>query len=240
MAIGIKDTIFLIVVFLTNIIQGITGFAGTVLAMPPGIFLQGIDTSKFILNILGILASLYILAVSYKHVDWKEFFKIVILMLPGLWIGVYLFSILELGFLLKIYSIFIILIAGKGIFIKKEYKLPEIIMLGIIVTSGIIHGMFVSGGPLIMIYIMKKLKDKTTFRATIATIWIVLNTILAINHYTEGLYTPENIKILVLSILPLMFGMYMGNKLHHKMSQESFLKLSYILLLFSGIALLLK
>lgn len=236
----VKDILFLIIVFLTNIIQGITGFAGTVLAMPAGIFLQGIDTAKFVLNILGILASIYIVAISYKEIAWKEFFKIILFMMIGLGIGIYLFSILELAFLLKIYSIFIILIAAKGMLIKKEYKLQEIVLVGIIILSGVIHGMFVSGGPLIMIYIMKKIKEKTAFRATIASIWIVLNTILAFSHYSQSLFTPDNLKVLGLSIIPLVGGMVVGNKLHHKMNQESFLKLSYVLLLISGIALLFK
>lgn len=34
--------LFLLVILLTNIIQGITGFAGTILAMPPGLMLVGI------------------------------------------------------------------------------------------------------------------------------------------------------------------------------------------------------
>ena len=33
--------LFLLVILLTNIIQGITGFAGTILAMPPGLMLVG-------------------------------------------------------------------------------------------------------------------------------------------------------------------------------------------------------
>ena len=34
--------LFLLVILLTNIIQGITGFAGTILAMPPGLTWWGI------------------------------------------------------------------------------------------------------------------------------------------------------------------------------------------------------
>ena len=54
----IKNILFLIVVFLTNIIQCITGFAGTVLAMPFSIMLVGYDVAKPILNVLGLLASI--------------------------------------------------------------------------------------------------------------------------------------------------------------------------------------
>lgn len=236
----LKDVMFLVVVFLTNIIQGITGFAGTVLAMPPGIFLQGIDTAKMVLNILGILASLWIVSVSYKDINWKEVKKILFFMVIGTALGMKIFTLLSLEFLLKIYAIFIILMALKGIFIKGEMKTPEWVLVGVILLAGVIHGMFVSGGPLIMIYVAKKLKSKSSFRATLAIVWIVLNTYLAFSHYNQGIFTSENLKLLYLSIPPFALGMIVGNILHHKMSQATFLKLSYILLSISGVALIAK
>ncbi|MGL4307954.1 sulfite exporter TauE/SafE family protein [Cetobacterium somerae] len=236
----LKDVMFLVVVFLTNIIQGITGFAGTVLAMPPGIFLQGIDTAKMVLNILGILASLWIVSVSYKDINWKEVKKILFFMVIGTALGMKIFTLLPLEFLLKIYAIFIILMALKGIFIKGEMKTPEWVLVGVILLAGVIHGMFVSGGPLIMIYVAKKLKSKSSFRATLAIVWIVLNTYLAFSHYNQGIFTSENLKLLYLSIPPFALGMIVGNILHHKMSQATFLKLSYILLSISGVALIAK
>ncbi len=236
----LKNVMFLVVVFLTNIIQGITGFAGTVLAMPPGIFLQGIDTAKMVLNILGILASLWIVSVSYKDINWKEVKKILFFMVIGTALGLKIFTLLPLEFLLKIYAIFIILMALKGIFIKGEMKTPEWVLVGVILLAGVIHGMFVSGGPLIMIYVAKKLKSKSSFRATLAIVWIVLNTYLAFSHYNQGIFTSENLKLLYLSIPPFALGMIVGNILHHKMSQATFLKLSYILLSISGVALIAK
>ncbi|MGL5427310.1 MAG: sulfite exporter TauE/SafE family protein [Cetobacterium sp.] len=236
----LKDIIFLAVVFLTNIIQGITGFAGTVLAMPPGIFLQGIDTAKMVLNILGILSSIWIIAISYKDIDWKEVKKIILFMIVGVGVGMKLFTMLPLDILLRVYAIFIILMALKGMFVKGEIKTPEWFLIGVIFLAGIIHGMFVSGGPLIMIYVAKKLKTKSSFRATLAIVWIVLNSYLAFSHFNEGLFTPQNIRLCLLSIPPFAVGMLAGNILHDKMSQASFLKLSYILLSISGMSLLVK
>ena len=46
--------LFLLVILLTNIIQGITGFAGTILAMPPGLMLVGYPVAKPVLNVLGL------------------------------------------------------------------------------------------------------------------------------------------------------------------------------------------
>lgn len=51
-----KEFIFLIVLFIANIIQAITGFVGTVLAMPASMFLLGIDDAKVVLNVMALIS----------------------------------------------------------------------------------------------------------------------------------------------------------------------------------------
>ena len=50
-----KDILFLIVLFVSNVIQAITGFAGTVLAMPPSAYLLGLAHAKVVLNAMALL-----------------------------------------------------------------------------------------------------------------------------------------------------------------------------------------
>ena len=59
--------LFLLVILLTNIIQGITGFAGTILAMPPGLMLVGYPVAKPVLNVLGLLSGIYVFTGNYKR-----------------------------------------------------------------------------------------------------------------------------------------------------------------------------
>ena len=236
----IRNGLFLLVVCLANIIQGITGFAGTVLAMPASILLIGMDPARVVLNVLGILVSVWIVIIARRHIDWGIMIKAILLMLAGTTAGIYLYAALPVTFLQKIYSVFLILIAIKGLVQKEEKKLSEPALALIVLAAGIIHGMFVSGGPLLMIYILQKSKDKSTFRANISLIWIILNTYLAFSHYRAGLFSAGNMSLLGLSVIPLAVGTIIGNKLHHKISQKNFLTLSYGLLLLSGAALLFK
>lgn len=53
---------FFLVILLSNIIQGITGFAGTILAMPPSLMLVGYNTASRMLNVLGLLSGIYVFA----------------------------------------------------------------------------------------------------------------------------------------------------------------------------------
>ena len=85
-----KLLLFYLVIFLSNIIQCITGFAGTVLAMPFSLMLVGYATAKPILNLLGLAASVGVLVRHYKDVDKSEFFKIVVIMSIGIGGGMFL------------------------------------------------------------------------------------------------------------------------------------------------------
>lgn len=234
-----KYILFTIIILLTNIIQGITGFAGTVLAMPFSILLLGINIAKPVLNILTIIACAFIVIKSYKHINISEFIKMTLIMLIGVFIGEYFYSIFSVDVLLIIYAIFIILISIKGLFVKKQFELNDIVLMAIILIAGIIHGMFISGGPLLIIYAVKKLKGKEEFRATLSPVWIVLNTYILIKQITVGIINTPILYITLMAVPALIIGVFIGNKLAKRISQESFLKLSYILLLISGVSLLI-
>lgn len=233
-----KTFIFLIIVLLTNIIQGITGFAGTVLAMPFTILLLGIDTAKPLLNIVTLVACILIVFESYKDILWSEFLKMTVIMLVGVFVGEYIYTLFPVDVLLIIYAIFIILIALKGIFIKKQYDISEMWLIGIIILAGIVHGMFLSGGPLLIIYAVKKMPEKAEFRATLAPVWIVLNSYLLIKQFVTGLITVQVLSLSALAIPILIIAIIIGKKLYEHMSQKAFLMLSYVLLLISGISLI--
>ena len=212
----LNQILFYIVILLTNIIHGITGFAGTILAMPPSLMLVGYDIAKPILNVLAIFSGVYVFVGNYKKIDWKELAKIVVVMALGIFGAVFI----------------------KGLFVGKEHLLYK--LLGLLVLAGIIHGLFVSGGPLLTGYMTKRIKDKSVFRATISTVWVFLNTLVLLEDIQAGLWVPSTVKMLCISVPFLLAGMFIGSKLVARMSQMVFMKLTYILLFISGLSLLVK
>lgn len=246
--------LFFAVILVTNIIQGITGFAGTILAMPPSLFLVGYDVAKPVLNVLGILAGVYVFITHGKHVDWKELKKVVLVMTVGILSGIFLKSMFtgNESILYKCLGIFIIVLSVQGYYQllakkkdtlqtePKAAKKTGIKSYLLLISSGIVHGMFVSGGPLLIAYLSKTVKEKVSFRATISTVWIILNTIILIDDIRAGLWTISLVKTQVIAIPFFIVGMAAGTKLYKSMSQMLFMKLTYILLFISGISLLFK
>lgn len=272
--------VFFLVILLSNIIQGITGFAGTILAMPPSLMLVGYDTAKPVLNVLGLLSGIYVFAGHRKHVCWGELKKIVAVMAAGIVGGIFLkgfFAGRERA-LYALLGLFVVCLSLQGLHkLWRDWlgtqedaaagaeaaaeakaaagaktaeakaaaegkaagpdKAGLYLLLGL---AGIVHGIFVSGGPLLIGYLTKRIQDKVSFRATISTVWVVLNTIILLDDIRSGLWNPELVKIQVASIPFLLAGMAVGSRLYAKMSQRLFMLITYVLLFVSGISLLLK
>lgn len=234
-----NEILFQIVLLISNTIQTITGFAGTLLAMPFSIKLVGIEEAKAVLNIFTMMACSVIAIQNYRYINYKVLLKMVAGMTVGMVFGIWLFEQLPLEILLNFYAVLVILVALKKMFVKKELTLPAWAMLFVLLAAGIIHGMFLSGGALLVIYAVSVLKDKNEFRATMSPVWVILNGFLIVSHYRAGYYTPQTLRAIAISVLPLAVSILLGNILYRKMNQQQFLKLTYVLLIIAGASLLI-
>ena len=220
-------------------VQAITGFAGNIFCMPVGTYTLGLQSSVSILNATGFLACALLAVLNLRSINWRELGKIVGVMLPFVALGAWLDTVIPLHALLKIYGLVILAVGIKNLVQKKQTFLPEWALWGVLVAAGLIQGMFVSGGALLVIYAVQKLTDKEQFRATLAAVWSILNFLYAFYQLWAGHFTGE-VWLMVLCCIPLiMLATFVGGKLAKRISQERFLKLTYILLLGIGAVLLI-
>ncbi|MCR5290483.1 MAG: sulfite exporter TauE/SafE family protein [Treponema sp.] len=246
-----RYALFFTVIVLANIIQGITGFAGTILAMPASLLLVGYGIAKPVLNVLGVLSGVYVFVGNSKSVNWKEFGIIAACMTVGIFTGIWCkqyFAGKEY-ILYKGLGVFVILIAIQGLFTMlcnrnaAENTAPgknNKVMIALLPLAGIVHGIFVCGGPLLISYLIKRINDKVVFRATISTVWIVLNTIIFIDDFHNGYFTMSLLPVLLIAVPLLFVGMMIGTALYKRMNQRLFMLLTYVLLFISGATLLIK
>lgn len=227
-------------------IQCVTGFAGTVLAMPPSILLVGYGTAKPILNVLGIAASVGVIAASYKSINKKEFLRITAVMLLGILGGIFISGYFSqyakaLYIALGIIVILIAVINAVQFISKKESKnMPEVISVLLLILSGLIHGVFVCGGPLLVTYASAKLKDTNEFRSTLSAVWIVLNSVILFSDIRSGSFHKDTFVLLLCSLAVLFLAVFLGNIISKKLSRNTFLIVTYILMFISGVSLIFK
>lgn len=233
------ELLFLMIFFVTNAIMTITGFAGTMLAMPASILLLGVDDARFILNVTAILTCVFIGVQQWKYSNKKELKKILLVMLIGMAFGTVLYRVIPLDFLLPAYGIVIIIVSLQRLFFPQAAQLPEWTYLPVLIAAGIIHGMFVSGGALLVMYATLVLLDKSEFRATIAATWAVLDPAFFVLNFDVALWNAENMMLIGACIPLLVLSVWVGNWLHKRINQEWFMKLTYVLLVASGLSIIL-
>ena len=239
---SLEIILILTVIFVSHVIQGITGFAGTLIAMPWIAMLIGIEEARGILNLITILSCITIAVTSFRNICWRELLKISVLMSVGLCFGLQLIKVLDSQMLLSIYGIFIICVAIRGLVImkmgqEKSNEKSSWYLYLVLVLAGVIHGMYVSGGALVIIYATTKFKDKEVFRVTVAMIWIILNSIIAVGDFYRGVYEGVVINYVIICAIPCLLATYLGVKLQKYLSIKMFLVLSYILLIISGLTI---
>lgn len=254
--IGYREILFFVVILLTNIIQCITGFAGTVLAMPFSLMLVGYGVAKPVLNVLGIVASVGVVGTNYKSINIKELLKIVAIMLIGMLGGIFLNGNLSLNeqVLYKILGAVVLFFVALGCyttFAKGKTKnnktdknssnlFKNILGYVILISAGLVHGMFVCGGPLLIIYASEHLKDRDEFRATLSSVWIVLNSIIMFSDIKSGYFNSKLFVIIAISVVILFLALFVGNYIAKKMNYKVFMIITYILMAISGLSLLVK
>jgi len=242
-----------LVVFITHALEAITGFGCTVLALPFVIAIthsmpDGLLFSKIILTIIAWLLALYFVITKCRRINWKQFIIIFGLAALGLPIGMWIFDKVDAYILKKALGAFIIFSAGIQLWkifrpksVTRENKAEKFSPLNYayLFLGGIVHGVFASGGPLVVLYSTKKLTDKGEFRATMCLLWTLLNTLLIIQFLRRGALT-ANIGISLLWLLPaLVLGIAVGEIVHNKVNELLFRKIVFVTLFAVGVVMVI-
>ena len=210
-----EKVLFAAAFFVAYTIQAVTGFAGNIFAMPVGTHVMGLSSSVAVLNAMGFFACGMLAVLNFKHINWRELAKMTCGMLPFLALGIWLDTVLPLPVLLRIYGAIIV------------------------AAAGLIQGMFVSGGAFLVIYAVQKMKDKQQFRATLSALWAILNFLYALLAFTQGHFTGDVVLTVGICIPIAIVTNILGQVIQKRISQEKFLKLTYVLLLLVGLVLLI-
>ena len=227
------------VVLLTHFLEGITGFGCTVLALPFAIMLVGTKQAVPELLFVALLLAIIIVAIDRKHIVWKEFFKILLFVALGLPFGIFSFGYFDENVLRWILGVFMVVVAIRGllsfVMALDETHLPKWVLNLLLVGGGFIHGVFSSGGPLVVIYARQALPDKTRFRATISMLWLTLNTVMLAQGVISGRMTAEIWEIIAICLPFLLVGAIGGNWAHRHIKDRYFSQIVYSVLLVSGL-----
>lgn len=115
--------------------------------------------------------------------------------------------------------------------------LPRPAAISALLLGGLIHGLFASGGPLVVYVVGRQILDKRAFRATLLGIWILMNLVLVVSYAASGRLSLESGQTTLYLLPSVLGGMALGNWLHHKLDADLFRKLVFVMLTLGALAL---
>lgn len=208
--------------------------------MPPSMALVGVGNAKAAITMILWLVTIIVTVQNLKYINPKKLGIMLFFMILGMIPGIWLFDRLPTKILMIVYGLIVVAIGVDKLLRKNSKDLKTPYSYIALLMSGVMQGMFTSGGPFLALYATTAMKDKKEFRATVSSIWAVLNIYLMWNMFRQRMYTGYVMKLAGMSILPVFAAIWIGNKISHKIKQETFLKLVYVLLIVSGGILLLN
>lgn len=235
----VRYILFLLILMFGVFMQALAGFGGTLISMPLGIMIMGIGMTKPVLTIVAWLTGIVVFITDFKYINWRELLKMVAVMLLGVLAGMWVSGKLEFKLLMIVYALIVLGIGAKKFFFPKKKTPHPAIQNTALAIAGIMQGLYVSGGSFLAVYSVEKLPEKREFRATVNSVWAIVDTVMVATFFLDGTMTPEVLTMSGVSIVPALIAIWLGGLLTKKVNQNTFLKMIYIILMISGAVLLI-
>ncbi|MEN6469940.1 MAG: sulfite exporter TauE/SafE family protein [Clostridiaceae bacterium] len=233
-----------IIAFLSVIVEGFAGFGSTMLALPFLALFMDVREGVALLGVNALVTSAVLTFTQRKRINFKEFFKIVFLIVPFVPVGVFALGALSRyqGALKLVLGGVIGLVGAYDcyyVFLKKTEPKPlkRPAQLVALFSGAFIQAMFSTGGALITLYTSERMRDKGEFRATMSAVWLATNSVaIALRAIFLELY-PQSVRVNALKGLPFVVcGLLLGMFLHKRVDNTGFRKAIYLILFFGGVA----
>ena len=221
--------------------EGAIGFGGTVLAASIGALFMPLELLLPAFVPLNLLMSSYLLGRGFSVVGWRMLAREVAPAVGvGFALGLALFHLPAKHVFAFGFGVFVVGLATLQLVRPADKSLVRPLQWLMLGLGGVVHGLFGTGGPMIVYVVRRRLPDKRAFRSTLAVLWIVLNIGLFANYASAHLYTDTTFKTLGVLALTIVPGLYIGERIHHKLDAARFEKIVWVVLLLAGLALAIR
>lgn len=225
-----------IVILCAGIIQGAASFGFSLLALPIlGLFMP----LKIIVPMLVIYSIIMNSIILYKireHVKLKRISILIISAIIATPIGTNMLINLNESFLKIIVGAIVTTSALSFYFgYKIEIENEKIAYIPVGFISGLLNGSVSFSGPPVIIFLTNQGVEKQVFRATLTAYFWILNIMTTIIFAYKKLIDVELIRITGHLLPALVIGVLIGVKLGNRIKEETFRKLTTVLMVFIGI-----
>jgi uncharacterized membrane protein YfcA len=215
--------------------------AGLIAVGSLALLLPELRDAVVILLLVNLPAELYIVRASWRDISWRG----VLVLFAGVAIGIPLGSwLLRWGdptFLLTVLGIFLVSVGAVFVLspTRRNHDHHRWVAPPVGLLSGVLTGLFGTGGPPLVLYYQLGGADKAAFRGHLMAIFLLMTTVRVPSYAALGLLNAPRLWS-ALAVMPaVLLGAWIGNRIHLSLEEDTFRRLVSGALLVIGLLLLL-
>jgi hypothetical protein len=235
------------VMFVSYAAQTISGFGAVVIALALGAQLMPIPALLLLIVPLSFIQTGYIGVRHHEGIDWRFLgLRILPLMCLGVVGGILLTPHLEGTWLRTGFAALVLVLSARELWLllgpRKGVSrpLPPIVAVVMLAAAGVIHGVYATGGPLLVYVVTRIGLPKHAFRSTITMVWIPLNIMLMVSYIRQGAFDRDVLEAIAWVAPAVPLGIVAGELLHDRVDQRRFNIITFGLLCAAAISLLVR
>lgn len=194
-----------------------------------------------LLLLVNLPAELWVVWTSRRDIKWRGVIVLFVGIGIGIPFGTWLLRSGEPQVLLTVLGVFLVAV-GAAFLISpapRRRGWPAWVAPPVGVLSGLLTGLFGTGGPPLVLYYQLSGAGKAVFRGQLMAIFLLMTTVRVPSYAAFGLITPQRIWSALVVLPAVLVGAVIGNRIHLELGEETFRRLVSAALVVVGLLLLL-
>jgi uncharacterized membrane protein YfcA len=228
-----------IVSFIAGIMRGYAGFGSALTIVPVVAYVFGPQLAVPAVVAIHLASSIQLIPSALRDVEWGRTAPLSIAGCFAVPAGAWVLVTQDPELLRKAISVLIIFFA---IMMMRGWRYQGTVngwVMAIVgVVGGVITGAATIGGPPVVTFLMAGPFRAAQNRASIILYFICIQSVACVMYGFAGLWVSPIIGICLLTMPPLMLGMWLGQHLFSRSTEEGFRRVALLFLLAIGLATL--
>lgn len=241
---GILEYILLIlVVFGGAFVQRVTGFGMGIFCMlflPYFMPSHGVTVAT--LGIIGSIGAVYNAVKNRKDIRLKLMLPLVCSAMAVIPLAVHLSASLPQSIIKRLLGVVLVGLSIYFLFFSKRVHLKPTVPNGIAagVLAGLLNGMFNTGGPPAVLYLIHATADNAVYFATIQAFFAATNLFSTATRAVGGMLTMQVFGLAAVAAVGWWMGNTLGAGVFRKLNADRLRKLIYLGMIVSGVLMMVQ
>jgi len=194
------------------------------------------------LLLVNLPAELWVVWESRREIAWRQVLTLFLGIAVGIPVGAWMLHIGDPSILLPVLGGLLVVVgslflAGRG---WRPRRLPSWAAPPVGLVSGILTGLFGTGGPPLIFYYQLSGAEKRVFRGNLMAIFMLMTLVRVPSYAALGLITPPRFWSSAAVFPAVLLGAVIGHHVHISLDERTFRRLVSAALVLIGAVLLLR